>query len=215
MTEIARYLSDDEATVVQAALEPFKQSTFTFRGRGSFAQFARLPSEVRFAINYNLTEHGNLLDQVVIYAEPKPMRGSVYYVLGITPDKKLMAFHPLLNPPTLHVIWLAKERTKPWSAWAEIKSLRPKDVAGLGFCLVLGIAGLLRFGFDDWSAYLFLALGLVGLSNVFVWAPLRHHFRRLRVLAALNRMAEPPTPAMPSAESIIRSKGGTFGPEPA
>src|SRR3989344_5436671 len=213
MVSIPRYLSEDEATVVLAALEPFHDKTLSYT-HGSFGDFSKLPADVRSIINRSLTDNVYAVKEFRVYSEPVDNNGIRYYVLGFgANDKEVIALDPGLTPPAPHIIELAKDSTEPWTFLDEIRSLGAKGVIGILFLYLISVY-YYYFKYDSPWAFVLLGAAILCTILVFVIDPLMESRRAVKVTKALLTLEERKTvPAKPSAESIIHSKGGSFGPD--
>ena len=212
MVSIPRYLSKDEATVVLAALDPFHDKTLSYK-RGSFGDFGKLPADARNAIDRSITDHMGAISEFRVYSEPVDSTNVRYYVLGLSAnDKDIVVLTPFISVPP-HIIELAKDSTEPWTFMDEIRSLGAKGVIGILFLYLIG--AYYYFKYDSPWAFVLLGTAILCTVSVFVIDPLMVFRQAARVTKALLALKERKTaPAEPSAESIIRAKGGSFGPEP-
>ena len=212
MVSIPRYLSKDEATVVLAALDPFHDKTLSYK-RGSFGDFGKLPADARNAIDRSITDHMGAISEFRVYSEPVDSTNVRYYVLGLSAnDKDIVVLTPFISVPP-HIIELAKDSTEPWTFMDEIRSLGAKGVIGILFLYL--ISAYSYFKYDSPWTFFFLGTAILCTVLVFVIDPLMEFRQAARVTKALLALEERKTaPAEPSAESIIRAKGGSFGPEP-
>ena len=213
MVSIPRYLSKDEATVVLAALDPFHDKTLSYK-RGSFGDFGKLPADARNAIDRSITDHMGAISEFRVYSEPVDNNGVCHYVLGFSAnDKDIVALCPPFVSLPRHIIDLAKDSTEPWTFMDEIRSLGAKGVIGILFLYLIG--AYYYFKYDSPWAFVLLGTAILCTVSVFVIDPLMVFRQAARVTKALLALKERKTaPAEPSAESIIRAKGGSFGPEP-
>ena len=213
MVSIPRYLSKDEATVVLAALEPFHDKTLSYT-HGSFGDFSKLPADVRSIINRSITDHMGAISEFRVYSEPVDNNGICHYVLGFSAnDKDIVALCPPFVSLPQHIIDLAKNSTEPWTFMDEIRSLGAKGVIGILFLYL--ISAYYYFKYDSLWAFVLLGTAILCTVSVFVIDPLMEFRKAARVTKALLTLEErKAAPAAPSEESIIHSRGGSFGPEP-
>ena len=110
MVSIPHYLSNDEATVVLAALGPLHHRTFSYK-RGAFGDFGKLPEEVRNAVNRAITEHRRAIAEFRVYSEPVHNADARHYVLGLGVNHQWAALNPPMLALTPHILELAKKST--------------------------------------------------------------------------------------------------------